>query len=178
LSPYFFNLFMTEKYTIDQKTKVWADERKAQIEKTTDSLSLAKYNFLKINFLERMIEQTAYHSDHCNTCKINQKKLDEMVEMLPELTKHRVEKTYESKFLHIRDHFHKEHHYSYPGRYTAIYVLLIGLAGFSIGMIISLLLKKAFTSDIVLLGSGIGIAIGYIVGASMDKKRIKEKTVI
>ncbi len=149
-----------------------------RIEELTENLSLPKYNSLKINYLARLITDTELHVNHCETCKKNEVLLTNMIEEIPHLNNIEHRQPYEKSFNQIRAHFHKAHHYIpihyYASRYSMVGIIL----GLLLAILTSYLITKTIHTDALLIGSIVGLAIGYLWGSYKEIPYRKAKKII
>jgi hypothetical protein len=149
-----------------------------RIDELTKDFSLSKYNFMKISFLVRLIEDTNLNSASCDVCRRNQDKLELMVEEIPHLDDIEHRQPYEEKFNSIRTHFHKKHSYIPPHYFSSRYSIVGLIAGGSIVALISYLLSGHVVADLALAGIAFGLIVGYIGGSYMELKYRQSKRII
>jgi hypothetical protein len=149
-----------------------------RIDDLSKDFSLSKYNFLKISYLVRLVEDSSQYSTHCENCKANQKLLEKMVEELPFLDDIEHREAYEKKFNHMRMHFHREHGYVAPYHFTSRYVVAGIIFGAAIASLLSFLAKGAVMLDPILAGITIGLMAGYFWGSYTEKKYRNSKKII
>ena len=148
-----------------------------RIEELTKDFSLSKYNFLKISFLIKLIEETNHFSPQCNICSENKKLLANMVEEIPFLDDIEHRQPYEKQFNHIRRHFHREHGFIAPYRFSATYALVGVLTG-SLSVTLVSFLFGSFNIDVLLAGAVVGLITGYFFGSAKELKYRKSKKMI
>jgi hypothetical protein len=149
-----------------------------RIEELTKDFSLSKYNFLKISYLVRLINETSHFSSHCKTCAANEAKLEALVEEIPFLNDIEHRQPYENQFNAIRKHFHGSHAFI-PPHYFSSRLSVIGIiAGISLAAIIARFFAGNITIDTILAGFVIGLAGGYSIGAIKEMSFRKEKKII
>lgn len=149
-----------------------------RIEELTRDFSLSKYNFLKISFLVRLIEDTDLNSTSCEECRGNQAVLEEMIEEIPLLDDIEHRQPYEKKFNNVRTHFHKKHGYIPPHYYSSRYSIIGLLLGGSIAALISYLLTEHVVIDLVLAGFAVGLIVGYLWGSYKELQYRQSKRII
>jgi len=149
-----------------------------RIEELTRDFSLSKYNFLKISFLVRLIEDTDLNSTSCEECRGNQAVLEEMIEEIPLLDDIEHRQPYEKKFNNVRTHFHKKHGYIPPHYFSSRYSIIGLLLGGSIAALISNLLTEHVVIDLALAGFAVGLIAGYLWGSYKELQYRQSKRII
>jgi len=148
-----------------------------RIEEHTKDFSLSKYNFLKISYLIKLIEESDRFSTQCNTCSENKKLLANMVEEIPFLDDIEHRQPYEKQFNQIRRHFHREHGFIAPYRFSATYALVGILTGSLLSAFVSFIIS-GFNIDVLLVGAVVGLIVGYFIGSVKELKYRKSKKMI
>jgi hypothetical protein len=148
-----------------------------RVESLSEGFSLSKYNFLKISYLLKLIEESDHFSTQCKTCAENKKILANMVEEIPFLDDIEHRQPYEKQFNQIRRHFHREHGFIPPYRFSATYSLIGILAGTLSATLVSFVFG-GFNIDVFLAGAVIGLIAGYFLGSAKELKYRKSKKMI
>lgn len=174
--PFLFQ-YLQSLHSMNKKTD-WLAEKNLRIDELTENFSISKYNFLKISFLKRLFEESYENSGSCEICKGNLSVLEEMVEEIPHLDLIDHRSPYEKKFNSIRSHFHKKHGFIQPYQFTTKWTL-IGIAIGLIPAVIWSLLKMGYiVLDAMLLGSALGLTLGYIWGSYKEARFRRTKKII
>lgn len=161
----------------DKKNTIVEDKLK-RIEELAGNLSIPKYNLLKINYLVKIIQDSAKYSNECTQCHKNLQKSCELIEKIPFLDDIEFRQPYEKEFNQIRNHFHKEHGYIPPSYFTSRFSIIGILAGMSITLISTWLTLGIVIIDAILAGFIVGLTAGYIAGAIKEKAYRKAKKII
>lgn len=150
----------------------------SRIEELTDQFSISKYNFLKISFLVRLIEDSEKFAPECSECQTNRKILHSLIEEIPHLDDIVHRQPYERQFNAIRKHFHQKHGYI-PLYYFISRWSLIGAAlGTVLLLLISFVFKVNFLYDGLLIGLALGLIVGYLWGSVKELSYRKSKKII
>lgn len=156
----------------------WLNDKYSRIEELSTDFSLSKYNFLKISFLKRLLEESAKNEDSCDTCKSNLKELEGMIEQIPLLEQIDFRQPYEKKFNLIRKHFHNDHGFIAPYALSTKWTLGGVVIGAIIAIVVSVFLSERVLLDPVLAGSAFGLIVGYLIGASKESVFRNSKKII
>lgn len=156
----------------------WVEIQKLKIEKHTDNYSLAKFNFLKISSLIRLVEESEHYAPHCTFCRTHLEQLETMIDQLPELDHPDIRKSYEQRFTTMCDHFRKIHGFYAPLHFSSRLSLISLIPGALAGLIFSLIVFQTVKADPILMASAAGLMIGYLAGNLKDKKIRREKKLI
>lgn len=149
-----------------------------RIEELTKDFSLSKYNFLKISYLKRLIDETDNFAMHCKTCESNKFLLADMVEEIPLLDDIDHRQPYEKQFNQIRNHFHLHHGFIAPHHFSSRYSIF-GLMLFAVmAAVVSWFVNKRINIDLLLSGGALGLIIGYLWGAKLELNFRREKKMI
>jgi hypothetical protein len=149
-----------------------------RVEYLAKDFSLSKYNFLKISYLKRLIDETNNFSSHCDTCASNKAVLESMVEEIPLLDDIEYRQPYEKQFNNIRSHFHRQHGFIAPHHFSARYSILGAMMVVVLLAVVSWFAIKKINFDLLLAGGALGLIIGYLWGAKLEQNFRREKKMI
>lgn len=140
------------------------DRQLKRIEELTTNFSISKYNFLKISFLIRLIEDSQKFAPECPDCHANCNTLQSLIEEIPLLDDIHHRQPYEQQFNAIRKHFHNKHGYIPLYHFVSRFSLMgIGL-GVLFSYLAALIFKVNFFYNGLLMGLAMGLMVGYIWG--------------
>ena len=154
------------------------EQQLKRIEELSNDLSVSKYNLLKINFLVRLIEDSARFQHDCPECKLNSRVLESMIEEIPYLDDIEHRQPYEQQFNKIRKHFHEAHGYIPLYHFISRWSIAGVAIGAGIAFVITLIFHYNYLYDGLLIGLAFGLISGYLAGSVKESKYRKAKKII
>ena len=154
----------------------WSENFYSRLEKIKDQIPKSDFRFYNLGHLPLVVKKTEEFSKQCEACQLNQKILDQLVDMMPVcFEKHDTRRKFEKEKSRIEKHLHRKHQVYYIHFHYSLFSFLGIIAGLIAGIILSLFFLGKLSINYLLIASILGLFFGQIAGKYFDRKKYQNK---